>query len=259
MTKESGPNNAESQDQGAPSYEQAMAGAVAFSADEARARAEKRKQEKEQQEVDAKAAAEERDRQAKEKYEAWKEKERAAAEEKARQHQEAWEAYQGDRNFSEDIISTFMSSINEGIANATQNGEETADFTTKATIYYGPGYKDYEREGIASTLTGKEANGNSPDVVCSAAIDGVIDKEESNKEFDDDIRNLGTELMSQIKAKLEEAGYLVTADAKTGVITSVAWGEAAQPKPEPEPQSQPAPAKPKSPFARFLSRFGKKE
>lgn len=38
MTKESGPNSAENQDQGPSSYKQVMAGAVAFDAAEASAR-----------------------------------------------------------------------------------------------------------------------------------------------------------------------------------------------------------------------------
>ena len=223
--------------------------------------AEYRKQKADQEAAD-KAAAEAKAEQRKQTYEDLKAQGRAEAEERARQHQEAWEARQENHDYSTEILDTFMANINEAITEATKDGRETADFTTEATIYFGPGYADYERKGIASTLTGKEVNGGSPDVVCEAAIDSVINKDPDNKDYDDDIRGLATEQMPAIKAKLEEAGYLVKTDTKTGIITSVAWGEEAaritkemeEAAKESEESAQ-TPAKQQSAISRFFSRL----
>ncbi|MCR4753687.1 MAG: hypothetical protein K5837_04715 [Candidatus Saccharibacteria bacterium] len=262
MSKESSPNSAENQDQGPSNYEQVMAGAVAFNAAEASARAAEYRKQKADQEAADKAAAEAEAEQRKQAYEDRKAQERAEAEERARQHQEAWEARQENHDYPTEILDTFMSNINEAITEATKDGQETADFTREVTIYYGPGYADFDRKGIASTLTGKEANGGSPDVVCEAAIDSVINKDPDNKDYDGDIRGLATEQMPAIKAKLEEAGYLVQTDAKTGIITSIAWGEEAaritkemeEAAKESEKPAQ-TPAKQQSAISRFFSRL----
>ena len=132
-----------------------MAGAVAFDAAEASARAAEYRKQKADQEAADKAAAEAEAEQRKQAYEDRKAQERAEAEEKARQHQEAWEARQENHDYPTEILDTFMTNINEVITEATKDGQETADVTREVTIYYGPGYADYDRKGIASTLTGK--------------------------------------------------------------------------------------------------------
>ena len=111
MSKESGPNSAENQDQGSSSHEQVMAGAVAFDAAEASARAAEYRKQKADQEAADKAAAEAEAEQRKQAYEDRKAQERAEAEEKARQHQEAWEARQENHDYPTEILDTLWQTL----------------------------------------------------------------------------------------------------------------------------------------------------
>lgn len=249
MAKESGPKNkAESQGEDASSYAEVMKGAVVFNAAEARKRSEAYKQKKAEEEKakEAEEQAKEAERQAKlAEYEARRKAELAAIEEAKRKHQEAWEAHREEYDHTEEIMDAFMSQIDASIADASDNGEETVDLTKKMDIDYGP-HGDWTREATVSILTGKELGRGGGGVLDSAAIDSVIEKDPSGEEFDKEIRNVGVELMPQVKKALEDAGYTVAVDSASGTITSVSWGEAAKPEEPPKQQSA---------FSKFLARL----
>lgn len=256
MSKESGfSNKAEKQDQGAPSYAEAMDGVVVFDAAEAKKRAADRKREMEQREREMQAEAERQREKMAAENEARKAKERAEVEAKEREHQDAWEAHQEGRDYPTAIRDTFISNINESIMEATEDGKEFADFTKEVDIDYGQ-YDSLTRRSTASTLVGREFGSSLRRAVCDSAIDSIIEKDSGKEEFGDDIRDLGVEQMSQVKQQLEEAGYFVVTEAKTGIIKSVAWGEEAAKLANESKKSAQASTKQKTIISKLLALFG---
>lgn len=242
--------------------------AGAFDADKARKNQLGAKQRIAEEARNKEEALKQQREQARLEYQERMQREQAEKEQRQREHAEAWEKRQESFDYPKTISSIFTSKIDSMIKEASDKGEDSVKLVEEAAFSYGPYQYSYEKDSVASILTGFIAGSDQyddPQRIKSTALDSLLE-EPDNAEFKEDILELADQLAGSLAEDYKSKGFHVETVPKEYknpdgevIITSISWGEQPeQPAEQEQPIEKAKPAASSSVRSRLSSLFGRK-